>query len=644
MGLIVTLQNALIVLVVLVLIGAFPASSVIAEENTDSASATESTESEEDNATRGPTEPQGPDANTYTYNPDTGKWENENYIWDPVTNQSQPKNPQDYSYNPDSGRWDTTDWLYNPTSGKYEPNTPTASTEKLPEEDQNSAGSGQFDLFYDASISNRIEMETASGDASVNNNTLAGNALSGNASSMLNLINMIQTSASSLQGSNLAVFNRDVYGNLQGDLMIDPQALFATDANSSSPNNLTINTEASGTIDNNITLASHTGDASVSTNTTAGNAASGNAAAVVNIVNMINSIISSGQSFLGSVNIYGSLDGDILLPPELLDILLASNSGSSSLPSTTDTVADVTSNQSINNQVNLAAISGDAVVTNNTSAGGATTGNAQTNLTILNLVGSQVVGKDVLLVFINVMGNWVGVLYSAPPGSTAAAIGGGITQNDSLADSLNVNSTTNQSINNDIDLAAVSGDATVAENTTAGNATSGDAMAAANLLNILNSTFSLADWFGVLFINVFGSWNGSFGIDTLAGNQSQIDPGINSNQGNNGNRPVNDVRVFRFVPADGGPSGINTRYELSGGATASQRDSTPDIGSILGDLPKLRSATNATNLSSGSFNVLFPLIGGIIGVSLLGAEKIIKRREEIASLRELSNIVFRGKL
>jgi len=35
---------------------------------------------------------------------------------------------------------------------------------------------------------------------------------------------------------------------------------------------------------------------------------------------------------------------------------------------------------------------------------------------------------------------------------------------------------------------------------------------------VSGSQFGMTDWFGVLFINVFQSWHGSFGIDTAYGN------------------------------------------------------------------------------------------------------------------------------
>src|SRR5581483_7237633 len=68
-----------------------------------------------------PNKPQGPDANTYTYNTATGMWENDYYIWNPATGQTTPKTTQTYSYNPATGHWDTTDWIYDPAQGAYVP-------------------------------------------------------------------------------------------------------------------------------------------------------------------------------------------------------------------------------------------------------------------------------------------------------------------------------------------------------------------------------------------------------------------------------------------------------------------------------------------------------------------------------------------
>src|SRR5690606_15758835 len=141
---------------------------------------------------------------------------------------------------------------------------------------------------------------------------------------------------------------------------------------------------------------------------------------------------------------------------------------------------------------------------------------------------------------------WVGLIVDAPAGSTSAALGSGVSENGFGKANYNVD--TNSEITNNVHVNAESGDANVTGNTKAGDATSGDATASANIANIVNSSFSLSGWFGILFINVFGSWNGSFGVDTAAGNKPKAPQSQTKS---------NQPKVFRFVPSNAG-SGGNT--------------------------------------------------------------------------------------
>ena len=147
-------------------------------------------------------------------------------------------------------------------------------------------------------------------------------------------------------------------------------------------------------------------------------------------------------------------------------------------------------------------------------------GRADTRLTLLNLTGHQVIAKNAVLVFVNVFGSWLGLIMDAPAGATSALLAGGVDQNSSAAQPGNTtsNSNTVNTINNNLELSAASGNANVTGNTQVGDATTGDAEIAVNVGNIINSEFSISDWFGVLFINVFGNWVGSLGMDTAAGN------------------------------------------------------------------------------------------------------------------------------
>ena len=607
---------------------------------------------------QGPTSPTGADSTTYTYNEATGLWENDTYTWDPVTKQTAPKQEQSYSYNPATGQWDTTEWVYDAPSGTYIPNTvsvatppegaaldtsagapagsssdPTSTTTKTLSPSSTSLTSpnsstsqppkstGLFDLFYNAAISNTLTSLAQSGDATVALNTLAGNALSGSASAIATVINLLQSSWNLLAGS-FTTFTQNLFGNFIGDLTLDPGSTQNTQT--TLPDNLAVNSDANAAINNKITLEANSGNATVSQNTEAGNATSGDATAIANLINAINSSIAAGQSFVGMLNIFGSLDGDILIPPELTQTLLAANAVGTldtSKIENSSILGTFTNNQSITNNVSLDASSGGAAVSNNTSAGSATTGDASTNLTVLNLTGRQVIGKDALLVFVNVLGNWVGMIVNAPTGTTSAALGGGITGNSDLA----MNTTSNQAITNDISVGAHSGDALVDSNTKAGNATSGDAKAAVNLVNISGSQFSLSDWFGILFINVFGTWKGSFGINTIAGTIPLIP--TQSTTATAANTPtVSAVQAFRFAPTTSGGyslENVDVNPEVLAAVTTDAHSSNsvaPTVSKTHFDPPLIPKSQDWT----------LSIMGVIVAGSLLGTERLLSRRNRMA--------------
>ena len=624
-------------------------------------------------STTGPTKPTGADSTTYTYNETTGLWENDKYTWDPVTHQTTPKTAPTYSFNPETGMWDTTEWIFNAPTGTYIPNVisaavppndavtvdssgeplsvadskslsstaphaafGTASTQSTTSNNTNdntdtTKSSGFFDKFYNALISNDISSKALSGDALVSMNTLAGNALSGDASAIATIFNLLQSTWNlGLTGGLFSTFTQNIFGNIIGDLWLQPASGVPT-ATTAAEGDITVNSSQNTGIANQITLEATSGDSTVSTNTTAGDATTGSATVIANIINAINSSIASGSSFLGMLNIYGSLDGDILLPPELISTLLAANAIGqldTSNISNANVIGDFTNNLSTTNNVTAGATSGDAGVTQNTSAGNATTGEAQTNVTVLNLTGRQVIGKNALLVFVNVLGTWVGMIVDAPTGSTSAALGGGITSDSTLA----VTEQNNQAIVNDINAQARSGDALVTKNTKAGDATSGDAYAAVNILNMNSSQFALSDWFGVLFINVFGSWNGSFGIDTIAGS---LPPAAVAavQAASTGSMPSTSapkltpekVRAYAFTPHSDGSYTLEKSDQGVAALAAAKV-----LSSDTGDQTETQTASASTEQTSNPLQTerdwTLTLITTALGVSLLGAERIASRR------------------
>ncbi len=614
-------------------------------------------------------QPVGADARTYTYNCGSGLWENAHFSYNPATGLTTATDPVVYTYNPASGNYDTTSWVYNDPDNAYVPytqsvaqppagarvvggpvaagaagasinNTGPGSSNNI----NNNGGMGgsqsisntgpgssntlngsntnnlNFNNSTDASVNNILYGQANTGNAIVIGNTTAGNATSGNAQDMANVINLLQSSSSALGSGNVVTFVKNIDGNVNGDLLLNPAALSSIQGTGPDSNNmtntnlnnkLTVNSSTNATINNNINLGANSGDTTVSSNTNGGNATSGNAQAIANVVNMINSSLKAGKSFISTININGNLNGDILLPPNFIDQLLADNVPTVTItgPSSTNTVntnannnTNVTNsnNLGINNKVNASAATGTATVSGNTKGGNATSGNANTHITAFNLTGSKVIGANDLLVFVNVTGTWVGLIINAPPGATAAELGGGITtsgpnSNNETNTNINNNATisnkVNGQINNNITTAAKSGGATVSGNTKGGNATSGNADSAVNLLNVENSSLDLSNWFGILFINVFGSWNGSFGVNTSAG-----DPIANSG----GGAGTNTFKVFSFKPAGTAGSGrdsshFNITPFFSGNGRTTGGNTNSGSGAISSPGAVLASATVKTN-------------------------------------------------
>lgn len=533
-----------------------------------------------------------------------------------------------YTYDPDSGRWNSEDWTYDAASGKYIPTPkpvhtgPPAATTNEPE--VSATATSDSDTTSNATIQNNLDSNAATGNASVTGNTTAANATTGNAQAVATIFNNVLSSIGGSNNPQVATFVTDIVGDVYGDIMLYPtmiqdvlNSINPLDSSSTS-SHATVNNNTA--IENNLDLNATTGNANVTGNTTAGNATSGNAVAMANVVNMINSIIAANKSFAGTINIYGNFDGDILVAPDFIPQLLASNGGS--LPDSLQ--ASITDNQSIINNVTLNANSGNAAVNHNTTAGSATTGSADTNLVILNMTGHEVVASNSLLVFVNVLGSWVGLIVDAPVGSTAAAYGNGVISN-TVADKVNIDATNNAAIVNNINLNAQSGDALVANNTTAGNATSGNASAAANIVNINGTTFNLSDWFGLLFINVFGSWHGSFGVDTANGNAPAAAAPTTASAGSSS--PGAPAIGLQFIPTVSGAIAASTATDTSAAPTPPPAtDNSGASNRVQGVVASASTTTPSSGTPAGAATALnaFMLSGMLViaGLALAFGKQI----------------------
>lgn len=640
--------------------------------------------------------PTGSDAGTFVYKCDgayAGKYINDYYIYNPTTNERTPRFDLDYDYNCDTAKWTMTQYYYYPADGGYHavrvdagprPGVATNCPVPVPvaasggaasatatsgggsgsginntgqgsDNGLNNTTSGNTNLTNNtnASINNVLTGVATSGSATVLNNTVAGSATSGNVQDIANIVNMLQSTSNAFgTDGNVIVFTKDIDGDVNGDLMLDPNQLTNVqnavsntgegsnnNINNSGNNNLAVNNSVDADINNDVNLIARSGDATVANNTRAGDATTGNAKAVANIVNTINSALTAGKSFLGVININGNLNGDILLPANFVDQLIAANvptvqinttgaNSNNNVNNSNSQNANVTNTNDlgITNNVDAKASTGSANVTKNTNGGSAGTGNATTSITAFNLTGSTVIGNNAILVFVNSHGNWVGLIVNAPAGASAAALGGGLigntgansnnNVNNNTTSNANINNSVRNRINNNVTVNALSGDATVDSNTNAGNARSGNADSAVNLMNVENSSFNLAGWLGILFINVFGTWNGSFGVNTAAGDPIMAQAAAG---GSGGNKVSANMQVFGFVPSSA---------VYSTGNSTPNPDNTSPTSAVLAARsapPSSNGNSNSASTNNRSRNLWLPALALILFVGFVVTDRLYSR-------------------
>jgi hypothetical protein len=520
---------------------------------------------------------------SYVYNEETNRWENGTYSWDPVTNKTTPLQKTSTSYNPATGRWDTTEWKYNPETQTYVPNalaatvTPSAETDTLPDDippDTSNAVTTQnldtnkpitsaanqpskntpnksvtdtsgsfFDGFYDTliSVSVGVTNSAQSGNAVVSNNTYGGSALSGDAHASVSVLNSLQSSLNT-QGHSSSTpnyYELTIQGGHYGDLHFDPRL---SSGNTSKENNLTVTNGADFSIQNDISVTAISGDATVTNNNEAGDASTGAATAAANLMNIVNSSVSADESFIAVVNIIGDLEGDVLVPSDFMNQLNASAIPKYETTFDSSSAISSATNYNSSTNVSLTAESGDAQVSGNTTAGSAQSGAATTKVTVYDISSKSVTAQDAILVFVNVMGEWVGFITDAPTGARSAMItDGDASVMTTAAQNTTITDDTTISIENNVEVAAYSGDATVQNNTKGGNATTGATQAMANIVNISDTSFNMSGWFGIFMINVFGNWYGSFGTDTAFGGFSTTSPASPSDKPIGGENPAPPV-------------------------------------------------------------------------------------------------------
>lgn len=399
--------------------------------------------------------------------------------------------------------------------------------------DVTTPGSGETDI--DAT-NNATTTATTTADALTGENTAEGDEGSasistGNAVASGNAINVINTNI--IDSTGMLLFLNLLFGGGFDFRSLDLSYFFGGGSSSgcsfSSCDGADVNIDAdnTATVLNSVIVRANTGG---NTCTAEGDCsiATGDAYASGNAVNLVNSNIINSNYLLVSFNSFGDMGGDIVLPgADFFSQLLAQNNplgGSLNLDAqNTATVTDSTS---------ATANTGDNTAEAGEGSASVDTGNAVASATTYNQVNSNLVGGTQIFFLFRIWGDWGGTITGLPdgmswaetpygielfnsngsPASTAALSGGA----SGSGGELDVDANNTADVTNNVEVYALTGENRAQTASSTASIATGNAYAAANSVNVVNTNLIGRNWIFAIF-NIFGNFTGniSFGQPDL---------------------------------------------------------------------------------------------------------------------------------
>ncbi len=324
--------------------------------------------------------------------------------------------------------------------------------------------------------------------------------------------NVVNAVNSNFVGSDGSFQLLNLFGNLFGEISLTMEngagcsfLCFLTELFVSNHNN--------AYVENNIAVSAFTGlNAATSTSGDAG-IATGNAFAAANVVNVVNTNVINSDYLAFIMNAFGSWEGDLVLPPGSFFDGLA-NSQQGACCQTGDITAENQNDADIENNARSGADSGGNSASGSGSAA-IDTGMAGAASNVMTIANTNIFGNNLLLIYVRTLGQWQGHVFSLPDGVNIIGMRDGfiidgfsshIAPGASGAASTAIRNENRARIINNVSAAASTGGNTAAAGGDASVST-GNAYAAANVVNIANTNIIGRNWLFAI-VNVFGNWMG----------------------------------------------------------------------------------------------------------------------------------------
>ena len=420
---------------------------------------------------------------------------------------------------------DTGNNSINPTPTPEETSTDSTSSPQAtdPSPTPSIASDGTASVENSAQLNNNISSDSNTGE-----NTIAtpsatleeaasatesgGTIDTGNAVSVTNVENSLNTTSVNAEVIYQTI---NLFMDKNGNLNISDPFTIAASVIPEHPEDSVINVSVTNVnnfayLSNDVISYANTGSNSINGSNIATTSAvinTGDAYSLVSLLNKVNFTIINSKLHIISINIFGNLNGNIVLPN-----LTESQSANCD---TCGISLSASNNAVLENNVDSAAVTGE----NSTSglSGNITTGNANSIVNLLNILNTTFFGTAVRGLYINILGSWIGnfigwgALGSQAGGTglvfyqTGPAVGNGNGCPSCIGDTSIQN---NASVINNISSTANTGGDTI--NGGNGTITTGNAFSAVSLINFINTNFiNSFGFFG--FVNIFGNWTGDIG-------------------------------------------------------------------------------------------------------------------------------------
>ena len=437
------------------------------------------------------------------------------------------------------------------------------------------------DNTNEAAVSNAVETGAGTGSNEASNN--GGNVVidTGDAYASANVANIVNSNFIGAEG----FFNiLTVFGAMFGDIEMEygSSALCSTFGCDISV--LDLLNRNSALVENTVEANAVTGENTASNNGGDVTIATGDAYAAANVVNFVNTNVVSAHFLSFILNAFGPWVGDLVLPPASS----FEEEGSLGCPNCFGEVSVANDNTvDIENGVAAGADTGSNSANGGDGDGGTiTTGNAVAEANVMTVANMNIFGNNSILIFIRTQGRWSGNIFSLPPGveviktdSGFILDGMGIFSNASTvlgnaSVALNAANENSATIVNQVSANASTGSNTANANGGETSITTGNAYAAANVINFANINVVSRNWL-LAIVNVFGDWNGdlAFGRPDLWIGESATPSSVPLEAGstivytftyrNNGNAAATGVSItdvfgphLTFLDSGGGNTGV----------------------------------------------------------------------------------------